>query len=63
MAKHSEILMLVNKAPPRTKYYYEIGRYQTNVNEENWVARWFLWHSFRYRLVHIVNTNVTLLNG
>ncbi|KAF1931460.1 uncharacterized protein M421DRAFT_418088 [Didymella exigua CBS 183.55] len=26
-----------------------MGRYMTNVNEENWVARWYLWHSFRYR--------------
>ncbi|CAN9084252.1 unnamed protein product [Alternaria alternata] len=26
-----------------------MGRYWTQVNEENWVARWYLWHSFRYR--------------
>jgi hypothetical protein len=42
----------VNNAPPHTKYYYTLGQYQTNVNEENWVARWYLWHSFRYRSVH-----------
>lgn len=48
-AKHREILKLVELAPAHTKYYYAIGRYQTNVNEENWVARWYLWHSFRYR--------------
>ncbi|KAH7083232.1 hypothetical protein BKA63DRAFT_561413 [Paraphoma chrysanthemicola] len=47
-AKHREILTIVNNAPPHTRYYYEQGRYY-NVNEENWVARWYLWHSFRYR--------------
>ncbi|KAF2036619.1 hypothetical protein EK21DRAFT_52170 [Setomelanomma holmii] len=53
-AKHREILTVVNNAPPHTKYYYELGRYQTNVAEENWVARWYLWHSFRYRSVLVV---------
>ncbi|KAJ8111636.1 hypothetical protein OPT61_g5818 [Boeremia exigua] len=48
-AKHVEILTLVNNAGPHTRPYYEMGRYMTNVNEENWVARWYLWHSFRYR--------------
>ncbi|EAT78217.2 hypothetical protein HBH56_230690 [Parastagonospora nodorum] len=48
-AKHREILTVVNNAPPITKYFYTLGRYQTTVNEENWVARWYLWHSFRYR--------------
>ncbi|KAH7396707.1 hypothetical protein DE146DRAFT_756413 [Phaeosphaeria sp. MPI-PUGE-AT-0046c] len=48
-AKHREILTLVNNARPPTNYYYAMGRYQTNVAEENWVARWYLWHSFRYR--------------
>jgi len=48
-AKHREILTTVHNAPPHTKYYYMMGRYQTNVCEENWVARWYLWHSFRYR--------------
>ncbi|KAF2830643.1 hypothetical protein CC86DRAFT_283755 [Ophiobolus disseminans] len=52
-AKHREILTVVNNAPPHTKYYYAMGQYQTTVNEENWVARWYLWHSFRYRSVHI----------
>lgn len=22
--------------------------------EENWVARWYLWHSFRYRFVRLI---------
>ncbi|KAH8725135.1 hypothetical protein GQ44DRAFT_739916 [Phaeosphaeriaceae sp. PMI808] len=48
-AKHRAILTVVENAPPHTRYYYAMGRYQTNVNEENWVARWYLWHSFRYR--------------
>lgn len=50
-AKHAGILTLVNHAGPQTRPYYEMGRYMTNVNEENWVARWYLWHSFRYRFV------------
>nr|GFD54315.1 hypothetical protein [Tanacetum cinerariifolium] len=50
-AKHAGILTVVNNAGPQTRPYYEKGRYMTNVNEENWVARWYLWHSFRYRLV------------
>ncbi|KAF2626175.1 hypothetical protein BU25DRAFT_459714 [Macroventuria anomochaeta] len=48
-AKHYEILTVVNNAGPQTRPYYGMGRYVTNVNEENWVARWYLWHSFRYR--------------
>ncbi|KAF1352706.1 hypothetical protein EJ07DRAFT_136556 [Lizonia empirigonia] len=52
-AKHFEILTVVNNAGPQTRPYYSMGRYVTNVNEENWVARWYLWHSFRYRFVTI----------
>lgn len=50
-AKHYEILTVVNNAGQQTRPYYVMGRYVTNVNEENWVARWYLWHSFRYRSV------------
>jgi hypothetical protein len=31
-----------------TRAYYKIGRWTSTV-EENWVAEWFLWHSFRFR--------------
>ncbi|KAF2786814.1 hypothetical protein K505DRAFT_289042 [Melanomma pulvis-pyrius CBS 109.77] len=48
-AKHREILYIVNVASASTRPYFDRGRYNTHVNEENWVARWFLWHSFRYR--------------
>ncbi|KAF1936144.1 hypothetical protein EJ02DRAFT_448217 [Clathrospora elynae] len=48
-AKHSQILTTVHTSRPETRPYYYMGRYMTNVNEENWVARWYLWHSFRYR--------------
>ncbi|KAK1917404.1 hypothetical protein P3342_000117 [Pyrenophora teres f. teres] len=48
-AKHSHVLMVVRSASDETRKCYELGRYQTQVNEENWVARWYLWHSFRYR--------------
>lgn len=50
-AKHARILTTVNQAQPATRPYYYMGRYMTNVNEENWVARWYLWHAFRYRSV------------
>ncbi|KAF2178356.1 hypothetical protein K469DRAFT_600197 [Zopfia rhizophila CBS 207.26] len=48
-AKHREILDIVRAASPQTRRYYDMGRYITQVNEENWVVRWYLWHSFRYR--------------
>ena len=48
-AKHQEVLRMVACAQPQTAYYYHYGRYTTNVSEENWVARWYLWHAFRYR--------------
>jgi len=41
--------MVVRNASDETRKCYDMGRYQTMVNEENWVARWYLWHSFRYR--------------
>lgn len=53
-AKHAEILRIYNMASPYTRYYYDKGRYTTQVYQgvfvdENWAIRWFLWHSFRYR--------------
>lgn len=60
-AKHFEILTVVNNAGPHTRPYYNLGRYVTNVNEENWVARWYLWHSFRYRLVDELDCDLAAL--
>lgn len=57
-AKHNQILTIVNNARPETRPYYQAGRYITNVNEENWVARWYLWHSFRYRHVRYLIVTV-----
>jgi hypothetical protein len=48
-AKHQAVLNIASNASPSTRPYFDRGRYYTNVCEENWVARWFLWHSFRYR--------------
>ncbi|OAL53964.1 hypothetical protein IQ07DRAFT_584558 [Pyrenochaeta sp. DS3sAY3a] len=53
-AKHGQILALVSSARDETRPYYYQGRYMTNVSEENWVGRWYLWHSFRYRYVEEV---------
>jgi len=50
-AKHNQILLIVAGAQPQTRPYYQVGRYMTKVAEENWVARWYLWHAFRYRWV------------
>lgn len=41
-------LDIVAKAVPKTGPYYRMGEYGT-VARDNWVAEWFLWHSFRYR--------------
>ena len=60
-AKHAEILIIVANAGPQTRPYYGMGRYMTNVNEENWVARWYLWHSFRYRFVETISSKELLL--
>ena len=60
-AKHWEILTVVNNAGPHTRPYYNLGRYMTNVNEENWVARWYLWHSFRYRFVRTFECGLAVL--
>ncbi|KAF2116391.1 hypothetical protein BDV96DRAFT_51474 [Lophiotrema nucula] len=48
-AKHNEMLAMAKTTNPVTIRYYYMGRYSTTVVEENWVAEWFLWHSFRYR--------------
>lgn len=47
-ARHREILNIVRMASVYTWPYYQVGRW-TTAEEENWVAEWFLWHSFRFR--------------
>lgn len=47
-ARHREILHIVQAASVYTRPYYQMGRWMTT-EEENWVAEWFLWHSFRFR--------------
>ncbi|KAF2264664.1 hypothetical protein CC78DRAFT_568140 [Lojkania enalia] len=48
-AKHREIIALSRTNNPYTRPYYDLGWHYNTVAEENWVARWFLWRSFRYR--------------
>jgi hypothetical protein len=48
-ARHREVLYIAEYASPDTRPYFQMGRYRTTVEEENWVAQWFLWHCFRYR--------------
>lgn len=47
-ARHTEILNIYRLAAPETRQFYERGRYIDGPNEENWVIRWCLYHSFRY---------------
>lgn len=47
-ARHSEILNIYRLATPETRQFYDRGRYIDGPNEENWVIRWCLYHSFRY---------------
>lgn len=39
---------IVARARPETQRFYQMGQYGTTV-VDNWVADWFLWHSFRFR--------------
>ncbi|KAF2001982.1 hypothetical protein P154DRAFT_431850 [Amniculicola lignicola CBS 123094] len=48
-AIHREVLYVASSGSIHTRPYYDMGRYYTGVNEENWVVRWYMWHSFRFR--------------
>jgi hypothetical protein len=53
-ARHREILGVSYDTSDGMMQFYNMGRYSTSISqgvqqEENWVVRWFLWHSFRYR--------------
>lgn len=47
-AIHREILAIASTDNATTRHFYNKGRW-TDTVEENWVVRWYLWHSFRYR--------------
>jgi hypothetical protein len=47
-ARHRETLRIAAEASPHTKPYFQIGHYES-AEPENWVAKWFMWHCFRYR--------------
>ncbi|KAK3210412.1 hypothetical protein GRF29_44g2698873 [Pseudopithomyces chartarum] len=46
--RHRERMNIVARARPETQRFYQMGQYGTTV-VDNWVADWFLWHSFRFR--------------
>ena len=46
--RHRERMAVVAGADPVTAPYYRRGQHGTVVID-NWVANWFLWHSFRFR--------------
>jgi len=47
-ARHREILTIYRNASPETGSFYERGQFFEGANEENWIIRWCLYHSFRY---------------
>ncbi|KAF2754750.1 hypothetical protein EJ05DRAFT_513680 [Pseudovirgaria hyperparasitica] len=47
--KYNQIAIIFERSDPYVRYYYQIGAYEDGPNKENWVIRWLLWHSFRYR--------------
>ncbi|KAI1533294.1 hypothetical protein PtrSN002B_010391 [Pyrenophora tritici-repentis] len=55
-------LGMVKNASKETKPYYEKGRWCNNGIEENWVAWWYLYSCFRYKLRNNQFNPVTLLD-
>lgn len=46
--RHREIINIFRTASDTTRPFYAMGSYFNGGNEENWVVRWCLYHSFRY---------------
>ncbi|KAH7346895.1 hypothetical protein BKA65DRAFT_382883, partial [Rhexocercosporidium sp. MPI-PUGE-AT-0058] len=46
-AKDDAMAMIVQGGGQYTEYFWKIGA--TEDNNPNWVAKWFLYHKFRYR--------------
>ncbi|KAJ4286500.1 hypothetical protein N0V90_013200 [Kalmusia sp. IMI 367209] len=47
--RYNERMAMVQRATCETQAYYQQGVWETSVLQDNWVADWFLWHSFRFR--------------
>lgn len=47
-ARHREILQIYQSASVETRILYDQGQFFEGPNEENWIIRWCLYHSFRY---------------
>lgn len=47
-ARHREILTIYRNAAVETRTFYNRGQFFEGPNEENWIIRWCLYHSFRY---------------
>lgn len=47
--RHHERLNIVRLGCRDTQPYYQAGQWGSSVVQDNWVADWFLWHSFRFR--------------
>lgn len=46
---NAEIIRIYKVAQPATKSIYDLGQSFTQPALPNWIIRWMLWHSFRYR--------------
>lgn len=48
-AIQAEVVRIRRDASPETRFIYNVGCDYEGDREENWIIRWLLWHSFRYR--------------
>ncbi|KAF2841978.1 hypothetical protein M501DRAFT_372936 [Patellaria atrata CBS 101060] len=48
-AKHKEVREIFRTASPIAAPYFQYGEFMDGQNQDNWVIRWLLWHTFRYK--------------
>lgn len=60
IAKHEKTLEMADTAAPELAQYYKLGEYFNKTGRENWVARWYLWRSFRNNRVEVGGANPSI---
>jgi hypothetical protein len=48
-AKDEAMRRIAKSSDPSTSYYWNLGATSSEDDCANWIARWFLYHKFRYR--------------
>ncbi|KAI9737584.1 MAG: hypothetical protein M1818_005588 [Claussenomyces sp. TS43310] len=48
-AKHEAVTFMAQSGDERTSRYWALADESTSDGYANWIARWFLYHKFRYR--------------